>query len=133
MPPRTPILLIISECDIVRKTWKGRKQTNMEEGQSGTYLRQTRASSGRQVSIAKTYRDETKQFNQITVAFLSSLLYSTVLLRKATVIWQKYSLSFCFISICLSNAHSPARQHSRLSQVSAALSPFHFCLLIISE
>ena len=30
----------------------------MEGGQSGTYLRLTRASSGLQVSVAKTYRDE---------------------------------------------------------------------------
>ena len=37
------------------------KQTNMEGGQSGTYLRLTRASSGPRVSIAKTYRDETKR------------------------------------------------------------------------
>ena len=34
---------------------------NMEGGQSGTYLRLTRASSGPRVSIAETYRDETKQ------------------------------------------------------------------------
>ena len=30
----------------------------MEGGQSGTYLRLTIASSGLQVSVAKTYRDE---------------------------------------------------------------------------
>ena len=30
----------------------------MEGGQSGTYLRLTRASSGPRVSVAKTYRDE---------------------------------------------------------------------------
>ena len=30
----------------------------MEEGQSGTYLRLTRASSGLRVSVAKAYRDE---------------------------------------------------------------------------
>ena len=34
------------------------KQINMEGGQSGMYLRLTRASSGPRVSIAKTYRDE---------------------------------------------------------------------------
>ena len=34
--------------------------SNMEGRQSGTYLRTTRASSGPRVSIAKTYRDETK-------------------------------------------------------------------------
>ena len=38
-----------------------RKQTKMEGGQSGTYLRQTRASSGTRVSVAKTYRDEMKR------------------------------------------------------------------------
>ena len=48
------------ECNIIRKTWKGRKQTEMEEGQSGTYVRQVRALSSPRVSIAKTYRDETK-------------------------------------------------------------------------
>ena len=32
----------------------------MEGVQSGTYLRLTRVSSGSRVSIAKTYRDETK-------------------------------------------------------------------------
>ena len=36
------------------------KQINMEGGQSGTYLRLTRASSGPQVSVAMTHRDETK-------------------------------------------------------------------------
>ena len=51
------------------------------------------------VSVAKTYRDETK-----------------------------YSFSFRFNSICLSDAHLWARGRSCLSQVSAALSPFHFCL-----
>ena len=34
------------------------KQINMEGAQSGTYLRLTRASSGPQVSVAKTYRHE---------------------------------------------------------------------------
>ena len=45
---------------IIRKTLKGRKQTNMVEGQCGTYLRLTRASSGPWVSVAKIYRDKTK-------------------------------------------------------------------------
>ena len=54
----------------------------MEGGQSGTYLRLTRASSGPRVSVVKTYRDENEYFGQIKVAFLSSrihlhLLYST--------------------------------------------------------
>ena len=39
-----------------------RQETNkMEAGQSGTYVRQTRESSGPWVSVAKTYRDETKR------------------------------------------------------------------------
>ena len=33
-------------------------QTNMEGGQSGTYLRLARASSGLRVSVTKKYRDE---------------------------------------------------------------------------
>ena len=52
----------------------------MEGGRSGTYLRQTRVSSGPWVSVAKTYRDETKEieyFGQITVAFLSSRIQET--------------------------------------------------------
>ena len=64
---------------------KGRKQTKMEGGQSGTYLRQTRESSSPWVSVAKTYRDETKlneYFGQITVAeifiFVSSLYVLTM-------------------------------------------------------
>ena len=57
------------------------KQINIERGQSGTYLRLTRASSGPRVSVAKTYRDETKRkceyFGQITVSFLSSRIQET--------------------------------------------------------
>ena len=45
---------------IIRKTLKGRKQTNMEGGQSGNYLRLMRASSSPRVSVAKTYRDKLK-------------------------------------------------------------------------
>ena len=41
----------------ITKTYSD-KQINMEGGQSGTYLRLTRASSGPRVSVAKTYRDE---------------------------------------------------------------------------
>ena len=37
------------------------KQINMEGRQSGTYLRLTRASSSPWVSVAETYRDETKR------------------------------------------------------------------------
>ena len=45
-------------CDIIRKTWKGRKQTKMEGGQSGTYLRQMRASSSRWVSLLYSTAEE---------------------------------------------------------------------------
>ena len=38
-----------------------------------------------------------------------------LLLRKATVIWPKYSFSFRFITICLSDAHPRAGRRSRLS------------------
>ena len=37
------------------------KQINIDGGQSGTYLRLMRESSGPQVSVAKIYRDETKR------------------------------------------------------------------------
>ena len=51
----------------------------MEGGQTDTCLRLTRASSGLGVSVAKTYRDETKMniFGQIIVAFLSSRIQET--------------------------------------------------------
>ena len=54
---------LCSTLCIIRKTLKSRKQTNMEGGQNGTYLRLTRVSSGPWVSVSKTYRDETKQKN----------------------------------------------------------------------
>ena len=38
-----------------------------------------------------------------------------LLLRKASVNWSKYSFSFSFISICLSDAHPQAGRRSRLS------------------
>ena len=53
----------------------------MEGGQSSTYLRLMRASSGPRVSVAKTYRDETnvnEYFGQITVAFLSSRIQESL-------------------------------------------------------
>ena len=59
---------------------KGRKQKKMEGGQSGTYLRLTRASSGPRVSVAKIYRDETKINILVRSQWPSSalsLLYST--------------------------------------------------------
>ena len=52
-------IMDITLC-VIRKTLKGKKQTNMEEEQCGTYLRLTRALSRPWVSIAKTYRDEMK-------------------------------------------------------------------------
>ena len=53
---RTLLFIAIAKLCIIRKTLKGRKQTKMEGGQSGTYLRLTRASSGPRLSVAKTYR-----------------------------------------------------------------------------
>ena len=58
-------------------------------------------------------------FSQITVAFLSSRIQET---------GQKSTFLFCFISVCHSDAHQQAGKCSCLSQVSVALSPFHFCL-----
>ena len=52
-----------------------RQETNKNgRGQSGTHLRQARASTGPRVSIAKTEmnRNENEYFGQITMAFLSS-------------------------------------------------------------
>ena len=57
-------------------------------------------------------------------------VYYILLLRRATVIWPRCSFSFCFISICLGDAHPRAERHSRWSSVSAALSPSIFvCFL----
>ena len=112
-------------------------QTKMEGGQSGTYLRQTRASSGPRVSITKTYRDETKinisarsQWPSSPVEYRRrlSLLYSTAEEGHCDLAKIFIFFSFRFISICLSNTHPQAGRCSRLSYVSAALSPFHFCL-----
>ena len=65
----------------------------MEGGQSGTYLRLTRASSGPRVSVAKTYRDEAKRkceyFGQITVAFLSSRIQYTHLRVSVAKIYNR--------------------------------------------
>ena len=63
-----------------KEKWKG--------WQSGTYLRQMRASSGPQVSVAKIYRDETKW-------------KCILLLRKATVIWPKVYI-FVLFHLCMS-------------------------------
>ena len=57
---RFSVLLVYYLCSIIRITLKGRKRTKMEGRQSGTYLRQMRASSSPRVSFTKTYRDETK-------------------------------------------------------------------------
>ena len=78
--------------------------TVLEGGQSGSYLSLTRASSG--------------------PWGVSCILP----LRKATVIWPKYSFLFRFISTCLSNPQPWAGQCSRQSQVNAALSLFLICL-----
>ena len=54
MTPQINILIKLNYLCTITKTLKGRKQTKMEGGQSGTYLRLTRASSGLRVSVAKT-------------------------------------------------------------------------------
>ena len=112
----------------------------MEGGQSGTYLRLTRASSGLRVSVAKTYRDETKrkllfkarsQWLSSAVEYKRLTVSCILLLRKATVIWPKYSFSFCF-HLYMSQQRSPAGRTTLSSVlVSAALSPFHIYKLVI--
>ena len=53
----------------------------MEWGQSGTYLRLTRASSGPRVSVAKTYRDENEMAEIFTFVSFSSLYVLETLTR----------------------------------------------------
>ena len=90
---------------IIRKTLKGRKQTKMERGQSGTYLRQTRASSGPKVIVAKTYRDETKRKWILRPNHSGRLLYSTAEEGHCDL-----AEIFIFVSfhLCVSWWHSPA-------------------------
>ena len=55
-----PCVYFETEVVYNKENLKGRKQTKMEGGQSSIYLRLTRVSSGLWVSVAKTYRGETK-------------------------------------------------------------------------
>ena len=59
--PFTTLAALPPEIEKFKMKFLFISQTNMEGGQSGTYLRLTRVSSGLRVSIAKTYRDETKR------------------------------------------------------------------------
>ena len=58
------------------------------------------------VGVLRGGRRGTKNFASVSCILL---------LRKATVIWPKYSFSFCFSSICLSDAHSRAGRRSHQS------------------
>ena len=68
---------------IIRKTLKGRKQTNKNGRGTERHLPKTdESSSGPRVSVTKTYslemkRNENEYFGQITVAFLSSRIQET--------------------------------------------------------
>ena len=70
-------------------------QTNMEGEQSGTYLRLTSASSGLQVSVAKTCRDETKRkwVFQPDHSGLPPVFYCW-----GRPLWSGWNINFCFIS-----------------------------------
>ena len=106
-------------CSIMRKTWKGRKETKMEGGQSGTYLRQTRASSGPRVSVAKTYRWNETKIN------ISAISQSTVFFCWGRPLWFGRNIHFCFISICFSDVGQTTLS-SVLGKCHSVL--FHFCL-----
>ena len=77
----------------------------MAGGQSGTYLRLTRASSGPQVSVAKTYRNENETKMNISaksqkpssaveyrrhqdIKVTDSLRYLCVILDKNSIQWK---------------------------------------------
>ena len=81
IPPSIFVCSHFSRFSLLCYTGTITKQINMEGGQSGTYLRLMRASSGLRVSVTKTYKDETKlkceYFGQITVAFLSNRIQET--------------------------------------------------------
>ena len=68
--------LISLTCKLINK------QINMEGGQSGTYLRLTRASSGPRVSVAKTYRDENE--TEMNISAKSQWPSSAVEYRRLT-------------------------------------------------
>ena len=69
----------------------------MGGGQSGTYLRLTRASSGPRVSVAKTYRDENETKMNNTMNNTSTCI---LLLRKASVFGPKCCHTSGFSRTC---------------------------------
>ena len=73
----------------------------MVEGQCGTYLRLTRASSGPRMSIAKTYRDETKTKMKMNILARSQWSSSAVEYKRVS------SFSFSF-HLYMSQRRTPA-------------------------
>ena len=57
----------------------------MEGGQSSTYLRQTRTSSSPQVSVTKTYRDQTKRKHRIYVNLICTPYLKLKIMKKRFV------------------------------------------------
>ena len=68
----------------------------MEGGQSGTYLRLTRASSGPRVSVAKTYRDENE--TKINISAQTQRPSSAVEYKKLCV-WAEIFIFSSFSSL----------------------------------
>ena len=82
----------------------------MEGGQSGTYLRLTRASVGPRVSVAKTYRDENE--TKMNILAQTQRPSSAVEYKSFLCLGRNIHFRFVFISICLSDAHPRAGRRS---------------------
>ena len=89
----------------------------MEGGQSGTYLRLTRASSGPQVGVAKTYRDENK--TKMNISAQTQRPSSAVEYKKLTEAEEGLIfVSFSSLYVLVTLTRGP----------DDALSPFHIYL-----
>ena len=82
-------------------------QINREGGQSGTYLRLTRASSGPRVSVTKTYRDENEtemnisaQTQRPSSAVEYKKLCMTIIINLRIYIFCCKNLTCCCTVIC---------------------------------
>ena len=116
--------------------WQSLITCSVEGGQSGTYLRLTRASSGPRMSVAKTYRDENETKMNISAQTQrpsSAAEYKELGLQflvfhcwgRPPCLGRNIHFRFVLISTCLSDAHPRAGRRS-----SAALSPFHIYLFV---
>ena len=64
----------------------------MDGGQSGTYLRLTRALSGQRVSITKTYRDENETKMNISAEIFIFVLFSSLYVLATFTRWPDNAL-----------------------------------------